>query len=186
MTIPVAPPPGVIRLKAFPASCVVMTANQLRVPMAMAWTTHTQAYEAIAQTMAGTIHAVCTSPSRPHAANTSPMLGAKKYRQIAVSASTSTRPRNGRLRPSLLSNFRVLLTRVAEVDHVSPAPSSSTSGRIPSGADSHVPAPDRGPVLTCRSIGGVTASGCPFSGTGNPRTALLRTGSGVSDRALER
>ena len=104
MTIPVAPPPGVIRLNAFPASCVVMTANQLRVPMAMAWTTHTQAYEAIAQTMAGTIHAVWTSPSRPHAAKTSPMLGAKKYKQIAVSARTITRPRNGRLRLPLLTN----------------------------------------------------------------------------------
>ncbi len=76
--VPVAPPPGVMRLNAFPASWEVDTENQSRVPNASACTTHTQAKLAIAHSVAGSRNSGCTSPSRSYAEKTSAMLGAKK------------------------------------------------------------------------------------------------------------
>ena len=73
--VPVAPPPGVMRLNALPAICVVMMANQFREPKAIACRIHKQAKLAIAHATAGTIHSTWTSPSRDHAAKTSPMRG---------------------------------------------------------------------------------------------------------------
>ena len=51
--VPVAPPPGVMRLNAFPASWVVLTENQSRVPSASACTSHTDAKLPMAHAVAG-------------------------------------------------------------------------------------------------------------------------------------
>ena len=75
--VPVAPPPGVIRLNALPASWVLMIENQSREPSASAWTPHMHPKLATAQAMAGTIQSGCTSPSRLQAVNTSLIFGAK-------------------------------------------------------------------------------------------------------------
>ncbi len=76
--VPVAPPPGVMRLNAFPASWVLATENQSREPSASACTSHTQAKLAIAHSVAGSRKIGCTCPSRSYAEKTSAMLGAKK------------------------------------------------------------------------------------------------------------
>ncbi len=76
--VPVAPPPGVMRLNALPASWVVITENQSRVPSAIPCTSHTQAKLASAQSVAGSRNTGWTCPSRSYAENTSAMLGAKR------------------------------------------------------------------------------------------------------------
>ncbi|MFN8026995.1 MAG: hypothetical protein U0W40_11765 [Acidimicrobiia bacterium] len=62
--VPVAPPPGVMRLNALPASCVLITENQSWVPSATACTNHTQANDPTAKATAGRSHSGSTSPSR--------------------------------------------------------------------------------------------------------------------------
>ena len=76
--VPVAPPPGVMRLNAFPASWVVTTENQSRVPSAITCTSHTQAKLPSAHSTAGRSHSGSTSPRRSYAENTSAMLGANR------------------------------------------------------------------------------------------------------------
>ena len=76
--VPVAPPPGVIRLNAFPASWVLMIVNQSRVPRPTHCRSQTHQKLAASHTSITAIHTGWKRPSLSHAENTSTMLGAKK------------------------------------------------------------------------------------------------------------
>src|SRR2546429_8543670 len=84
--VPVAPPPGVMRLNALPASCVVTTENQSRVPSATACTNHTHAKLAIAHTTAGSNQIGWTRPRRAEAEDTPATPGAQRAAQHALHA----------------------------------------------------------------------------------------------------
>ena len=76
--VPVAPPPGVMRLNELPASWVVTTGNQPWVRKAMRWSIQVQPKLANSKRrMTGTA-AGWTSPSLFQASNTSAMLGANR------------------------------------------------------------------------------------------------------------
>jgi len=76
--VPVAPPSGVMRLKALPARCVVITTNQLAVRSASRCNsqTHTKLASS-APAMAG-IQTGSTFPRLSHASNTSASFGNSK------------------------------------------------------------------------------------------------------------
>ncbi len=75
---PVAPPPGVTRLKALPASWERMMASQCSRRSAMAVSSHTHPKLAVSSATTTGSASGLKSPRRSHAENTSPMLGASR------------------------------------------------------------------------------------------------------------